>query len=157
MANCHKSSDDVNGSESNVPGRRQKRDLRAWPVEAADMFEVSLNLPEVAPQYVNESTRDIYRMLYHTVNITEPVQPLLVTVRPVENESLTVYVDIGREPSPDNHAWTMNVAGDFDMELESSNCSIFISVEDLSNITLENATINIGVRRKGNLLFCDLV
>ncbi len=151
ITNCDQvSSDDKNGSDASMHDRRRRRDLRASLVDTADMVEVSLNFPDVAPQYVNESTRDVYRMLYHTVNITEPIKPLLVTVHPVANESLTVYVDIGREPSPDNHTWVMNVTGDSDISLENSNCSLFISAEDLSNITQENATVNIGVQRKGN-------
>ena len=112
-------------------------------------MQMSLNLPKQEPLYVNGSTIDVYKMLYHTINITEPVEPMMVVVYPMANESLTVYVRLGYLPSPDNYSWILNVSGSGLSDFESDNKTIFIPAEDMTNITMGNETVNIGVQRTG--------
>ncbi len=153
MDNCGKISREANGmvfnsNETGVDNIRKKRSLDAAK-ESGDDIEISLNIAGIEPMRVNDSTRDIYRMLYHRINITEPIEPMLVAVYPLPGEFLTVYVQIGDPPSPEDYLWTLNVSGSNESDYNSSNNTIFIPAEELRNTTLENAIINIGVRRQG--------
>ncbi len=152
MANCDTvPSSDLNGNQTAVLDYRQKRALNAWRLKAKDLFEISLNLPRMEPRHVNDTAQDSYNMLYHIISITEPIRPLLVTVYPMVNESLTVYVQVGVYPSPNNYTWILNVSGRPDDDDENSNHTIFISAADISSMILENATIIVGVQRTGTV------
>ncbi len=154
--NCDKMSRKPNGTifNSNETGAHSSRQKSSFdsPKEAEDVIEISLHTTGIEPLRVNESTRDIYKMLYHSINITEPIEPLIIAVYPLPEEFLTVYVHIGDPPSPQNYSWILNLSGTEEPDYESSNNRIFIQAEKLRNITVENAIINIGVRRQGILL-----
>ncbi len=141
----------LNSNETELENIRQKRS-RYGPERAEDAIEISLHIAGIEPMRVNESTRDIYKMLYHRINITEPIEPMLLAVYPLPGEFLTLYVHIGDPPSLENYIWTLNVSGANESNYESSNNTIFIPAKELRNTTLEKATINIGVRRQG--IFC---
>ncbi len=136
-------------NQTDFPGIRKKRDLGTSNRGEENRMQMSLNLPKQEPLYVNGSTIDVYKMLYHTINITEPVEPMMVVVYPMANESLTVYVRLGYLPSPDNYSWILNVSGSGLSDFESDNKTIFIPAEDMTNITMGNETVNIGVQRTG--------
>ncbi len=142
---------------TDVTGLRKRRDLGTSDVGEDNKMQMSLNLPRKEPVYVNGSTIDVYKMLYHTINITEPVEPMIVVVYPMANESLTVYVRIGYLPSPDNYSWAMNVSGSVNSSFERDNNTIFIPAEDMTNITMGNETVNIGVQRTGKFVCIHFV
>ncbi len=147
MGNCHQQSSSV-VNDSDVSGNNRKKRSVGDPSSPTDgMMEMSVRLPQKQPEYVNGTTIDMYKMLYHTVNISEPVEPILVAVYPMLNESLTVYVRLGHLPSPDNYNWTLNVSGNSESQLDCFNCSIFIPAVDMTNITETNATVNVGIQR----------
>ncbi len=140
-----------NWNETNV---HYTHPTRSAVVFEDDAIDISLRIDEIEPTRVNESTRDIYKMLYHNINITEPLEPLIVAVYPLAQEFLTVYVHFGEPPSLENYTRSQNVSGAMATGYESSENIIFISVEEMSNISLdnENATVNIGIRRQGNVV-----
>ncbi len=151
MDNCDKVSREPNGTmfswnETNFRHIRRKRSIVS-PEDNA--IEISLYMAGIEPTRMNESTRDIYKMLYHSVNITDALDPLIVAVYPLPDEFLTVYIHFGEPPSPENYTRSQNVSGTLESSYESSNNTLFISVEEMRNITLENATVNIGIRRQG--------
>lgn len=51
---------------------------------------------------INTTTTDIHLMLYHSLNVSQPVASILVSVYPQENETLDVYVQIDTNPTLDD-------------------------------------------------------
>ncbi len=151
MDNCDKMSRKPNGTNETGDQNSQQKSSFDGPKEAEDVIEISLHTTGIEPMRVNESTRDIYKMLYHRINITEPIEPLIIAVYPLPEEFLTVYVNIGDPPSLDNYTWTLNVSGTEVPDYESSNNRIFIEAGKLRNITVGKSTINIGIRRQGTV------
>ncbi len=159
MDNCQQPPPSVTSSAANnsvdqsTARSRLKRSAKDPSSPTEGMMEISLNLPQKQPEYVNGTTRDMYKMLYHTVNISEPVEPILVSVSPMVNESLTVYVSLGYLPSPDSYNWTLNVSGISESELDCVNCTIVISAKYMANTTATNAAVNVGIQRTSKC-FC---
>ena len=50
--------------------------------------------------FVNETITDVHGMIYHYFNLTSPRQPVVVSVYPQVNQSLTVYVSLDTKPTP---------------------------------------------------------
>ncbi len=153
LDNCDKVSRKPNGTafnwnDTNVHNTRPKRSV---VIPEDDAIEITLRIDGIEPTSVNESTRDVYKMLYHSINITEPLEPLIIAVYPLAEEFLTVYIHFGEASSLENYTRSQNVSGALQTGYEGSDNTFFISVEEMSNITLENenATVNIGIRRQG--------
>ncbi len=157
MANCRESlpteADTPGNPDNGTSSHRRKRAVETLPEHSDEVMAISLNLPGKEASYVNGSTIDIYKMLYHTVNMTEPVESMVIAVYPLANESLTVYVRLGNPPTPDNYNWTMNVSGSPGVGTGDARYSLLIPAEDMRNVSLANDTVNIGIRRTGDMIF----
>ena len=71
-------------------------------------FEVTLAVDYQSPVLVNET--DEGRLLFHTTNLTQPYQTVVIAVYPVVNESLNVYIKFGMNPSTDDVDYFIQVS-----------------------------------------------
>lgn len=82
--------------------------LRSFCLDVA--LEVSLAVVDSEPlQEVNATTNDVHHMLYHSMNVSEPVKPVLVSVYPQDNQSLQVLVQLDEKPTPDSYYLSFQV------------------------------------------------
>lgn len=150
-------------------GSRRKRSTELVP--SIPYLVDRLPTQELAqPQLVNETAMDMNIMFYHYMNVSIPLNPVLVTVIPVsKNNKLEVFVNINSVPTPDDHLLRVVVpqgdnstganASVIDDDLIRQLYSIYISVDLLRNHTNQSGSdnvIQIGIRNFDTGNFCPL-
>ena len=48
-------------------------------------------------------------IVYHSLNLSNPVLAVQLTAKPLQSEGITIFVDIGRKPTATSHRWNFTL------------------------------------------------
>ena len=91
---------------STIPTDDIVKDIPDGPLAPAVPFEIAL-----VPKGVHNATcqkikpTDVYKMVYHVFNVSEPAKPLQINIYPRGQEILDVFINVFKLPTPTRHIW----------------------------------------------------